>query len=370
MSLTDTLLEPPSTLSPDDMIAAVSRLAAAELASQVVAIDEGAYPGDLMRKFGSVGAWGLHTGADVNLGAAIDAMAVISETCMATGFMAWCQDTLAWYVLNSDNKDLKARFLNDVAAGRALGGTALSNPMKAFCGIENVRLKGTRVEGGYVVKGLLPWVSNLGPDHLFGAIFEVAGAPCKHVMCLVDCAEAAVTLKPSEPFMAMDGTGTYAVQVRDLFVPDAMVIADPAQPYVEKIRGGFMLLQTGMAIGLIRDCIRMMEEVRPSLGHVNKYLEVQPEDLTAALRDAEAEIMELVKTPYDPSPDYWRRVLAVRLAGGEACLLAAQAALLHCGARGYVMAHRSQRRLREALFVAIVTPATKQLKLMLAELAA
>ena len=43
--------------------------------------------------------------------------------------------------------------------------------------------------------------------------------------------------------------------------------------------------------------------------------------------------------------------------------------MLHCGARGYVAAHRAQRRLREAWFIAIVTPATKQLRKMLADTA-
>ena len=77
--------------------------------------------------------------------------------------------------------------------------------------------------------------------------------------------------------------------------------------------------------------------------------------------------MALAATPYDTSPDYWRRVVAVRLRLGEASVAAAHAAMLHCGARGYLRSHRAQRRLREAYFVAIVTPATKQLKKMLSD---
>ena len=53
---------------------------------------------------------------------------------------------------------------------------------------------------------------------------------------------------------------------------------------------------------------------------------------------------------------------------GDASVAAAHAAMLHCGARGYLMSHRAQRRLREAYFVAIVTPATKQLRKMLADM--
>jgi alkylation response protein AidB-like acyl-CoA dehydrogenase len=196
----------------------------------------------------------------------------------------------------------------------------------------------------------------------------VEAAPRRTVMALIDCANPSVTLKPCEPFLAMDGTGTYAIQIRDLFVPDDMVLADPAAPYVEKIRAGFILLQSGMAIGLMRDCVAMMEEVRSSLGHVNCFLEAQPEDIAIQLAELERAVFELARTPHDPSRDYWRRVLAVRLAAGEASVNAAHYAMLHCGARGYSGAHRCQRRLREAYFVAIVTPATKQLRLMLAGL--
>ena len=350
-------------------LADIRKLVGAELPQQVRAIDEGTYPREFLQHLGAAGGYSLHTGADVDLASAIEAMANVSEHCLSTGFMTWCQDTLVWYVLNSDNEALKVKFLDDVASGRRLGGTGLSNPMKGLYGIEAIRLKGRRVEGGYVVKGSLPWVSNLGPDHLFGTIFETEQGATR-VMCLIDCAQDAVVLKPCPPFLAMDGTGTYAVHLRDLFIPDDMILADPATAYVEKIRAGFVLLQTGMALGLVRDCIRMMEDVRPMLGHVNEYLETQPEDVAAALDMATAEIIDLARTPYDTSTDYWRRVLAVRLAGGEASVQAAHNAMLHCGARGYVMANRCQRRLREAYFVAIVTPATKQLRLMLAKLAA
>ena len=58
------------------------------------------------------------------------------------------------------------------------------------------------------------------------------------------------------------------------------------------------------------------------------------------------------------------------LPAGDTAVAAAHAAMLHQGARGYVSHGAAQRRLREAYFVAIVTPATKQLRKMLAELPA
>ena len=352
----------------------IAMLARSELTPIAMAIDEGEiYPDAALRTFGAAGAWSAHLpqNGHVELSDTISAVSAIGETCGATAFMAWCQNTLVWYIANSSNAALKAKYLDHAASGAMLGGTGLSNPMKSFFGIEKLKLKGKKVEGGYTVRGALPWVSNLGPDHVFGTIFEVEADnkddPGEKVMFLADCAAADVTLTPCKPFLAMDGTGTYAVQFRDAFIPDDQILAAPAMPFIKQIRAGFILMQNGMGLGLIRDCIAVMQSVRPSLEHVNRYLPQQPENFSHLLAALEHETMRLAQTPYDTSNAYWRRVVDLRLKIGDASVAAAHAAMLHCGARGYLKTHRAQRRLREAYFVAIVTPATKQLRKMLAD---
>ena len=348
----------------------VAIIARKNLAPQAAAIDAGTvYPEELLRHLGGVGAWGSHqvrNGA-ADLRCAIQSMAALGEVCGATAFMAWCQNTLVWYAANSDNARLRGKFTDKFASGQVLGGTGLSNPMKSFFGIEKLKLKGKKVGGGYVVRGALPWVSNLGPGHFFGTIFEREDEPGAIVMFLADCSDPAINLQPCKPFLAMDGTGTYGVQFRDLFVPDDLILAERAGPFVKKIRAGFVLLQAGMGLGLIRDCIAIMDEVSGSLGHVNRYLPQQPVHFGDLLTDLEAETMALASDPFNAEDSYWRRVVALRLRLGDASVAAAHAAMLHCGARGYLKSHRAQRRLREAYFVAIVTPATKQLRKMLAE---
>jgi alkylation response protein AidB-like acyl-CoA dehydrogenase len=354
---------------------AIRAACARDLAPLVQKIDkEGFYPESVMRELGRLGAFSHHVpdcGDDINLGAAVDAMAAAGEYCLSTSFCMWCQDALAWYIFASQNQTLKHGIGRRAAQGDVLGGTALSNPMKSFFGIEQLRLKGKQSNGGYVVNGALPYVSNLGSDHYFGAIFEVDddGGSKFPVMAIVPCAAEGVSLAANTKFLALDGTRTFSVQLRDALIPDAWIIADPAQDFVKRIRAGFVLLQAGMAFGLIRDCIKLIERTASRLGHVNKYLDEQPEQLAERLMAMEGEVARLCATPFETDTDYWRAVIKARLAAGEASVTAAHAAMLHCGASGYFANAKAQRRLREAYFVAIVTPATKQLRKMLADMA-
>jgi alkylation response protein AidB-like acyl-CoA dehydrogenase len=351
------------------MLARVDAVSAQQLMPLAREIDAGLYPEEIMRAYGTAGAYGSHVGTEMDMGQTIQAIARAGEECISTAFCMWCQDALAWYVASSDNAALKATLLPQLASGKALGGTGLSNPMKTFFGIEKMRLKGTRTPTGYTVKGSLPWVSNVGEDGYFGIVFSVEeDGNIKYVMAVARGDQPGVKTVLDHEFMSMAGTATRSIQFRDAQIDEMFVLADPIDGYLQKIRPGFVLMQTGMALGMIRSSIKLMSQVRGQLGHVNKYLEKQPEDFQALLEGLETEIMELAKTPYDTSIPYFRRVITARLRGGEASTEAAHYAMLHCGARGFVSQGAAQRRLRESYFIAVVTPATKQLRKMLAEL--
>lgn len=354
------------------MLTRVDAVASNQLMPLAREIDAGLYPEDIMRALGTAGAYSAHVNADaLDMGATIEAIARSGEECISTAFCMWCQNALAWYIASSENDALKATLLPKVSTGKALGGTGLSNPMKTFFGIEKMRLKGTRVDGGYTVRGALPWVSNVGEDGYFGIVFSVEeDGETKNIMAVARGDQPGVKTVLDHDFMSMAGTATRAVQFRDALIENVFILSDPIDGYLQRIRPGFVLMQCGMALGMIRSSIKLMEQVKNQLGHVNKYLEKQPEDFAAELADLEAEVMDLAKTPYDTSIPFFRRVVTARLNGGEAAVDAAHFAMLHCGARGFVSQGAAQRRLRESYFIAVVTPATKQLRKMLAELPA
>ncbi len=359
------------------LLASVRAIAQGPLAAQAQAIDRGAYPADVLRQLAAAGAMSAHLaqpdGTPGDYGLAIRAMAEASRVCGATGFMMWCQAVAGLYLQASGNPALVGDRLARHVGGQTLGGTGLSNPMKSFAQIEALLLKATPVEGGYLVNGTLPWVSNLAADHYFGAIAAVQApgeGAGREVMFMLRCDAPGITLKACPAFSGMEGTGTYSVHCKDLFVGAGDTVADPARPFIARVRGGFVLLQCGIAAGVIQGAIDSMWAVEGQLGHVNQFLEDRPADLQAELDGLLARVMALAETPWDTTTDYFIDVLDARAHGAELALRAANSALLHQGARGYLMQSEVQRRVREAQFVAIVTPAIKHLRKEIARLSA
>lgn len=365
------------TTSADGLLDAVRAVARGPLADVAEAIDrQGHYPREVLQQLAALGAFSAHLDAPAgrgDYGLAIRAMAEVSRVCGATGFMAWCQAVCGLYMQASGNPALNGEALMAHATGRTLGGTAMSNPMKSYAQIESLLLKAVPVDGGYRVSGSLPWVSNLGPDHACGALAGVVderGEVVREVMFLLRCDAPGVELRECPSFAGMEGTGTWALRLKDHFIGADEIMADPAKPFIARIRGAFVMLQCGMALGVTQGAIDSMWAVEDQLGHVNQHLDERPADLQAELDALEARVMQLARTPFDPSPAFFIDVLDARAHGAELSLRAAQSALLHQGARGYLMSSDVQRRVRESHFVAIVTPAIKHLRKEIARLSA
>ena len=343
------------------------------IAPDVDRIDrDGIYPDAGLRALGRAGAYSRHLAAHTalpqrSLSAAIADMAAVGETCMSTAFCVWCQDTCGWYLEHTPNAALRDQLQAGIASGAVMGGTGLSNPVKALSGIEPFRLRGSRVEGGWIVTGVLPWISNLGDGHWFGSIFQVADQPGHRVMAMFQCGANGVALKQNAHFVALEGTGTYGVLFRRAFVADAHVLADPIEDVLPRIRPGFVLLQTGMGFGVIAGAVAGMRRDDVTQGASNRYLPMGADDFEEEAAALQARVDTLADHPGE-GRDYLRAVLEARLAVSELTLAATQAGVLHGGSRGYLEGAAVARRQREGNFVAIITPSIRQLRQEIAAL--
>ena len=356
----------------ETLLSQVAELVKAKLKPLVDEIDRnGLYPEDFMRELGAIGGFGAvgteaEGGNGLGLATQIAVLREVGKECGATSFSAWCQAACAWYLHQTPNQAVKDKYLADILQGKVLAGTGMSNTVKHLAGIEKHNLQAERVDGGYTVNGALPWVSNIGEDHIWANTAQIGNS---YVMFITGGQWEGVTLQACPEFCALEGTRTFSLNFKDVFIPDEDVIAAPEQfsDYIASIKSGFILLQIGIGAGIIDDCLKEIEAANVGCGEVNFYLDDQIDDLqarfdtllqkTAKLGDAawqgEASILETLQT---------------RLAAAELCLAAAQSAALHAGAKGYLLRSPVQRRVREAMFVAIVTPATKHLRKEIADL--
>ncbi|MHA3902377.1 acyl-CoA dehydrogenase family protein [Castellaniella sp. WN] len=334
------------------------------LAPQADAIDQGRYPGDFMRALGRLGGFGAALpvesgGLGLDLAAQIDIIARVGRVCGSTAFLAWCQSACAWYLRQTDNAAARERYLAPIVRGEILAGTGMSNCVKHLAGIERINLRARRDGEGYRVNGALPWVSNLGSGHLViaAAAVEEGG----YIMFAAPPGPAAPILRPCPAFAGMEGTGTYGVHLKNVWIPAQDVLAEPAvfEDYIGRIKPGFLLMQIGMGLGLVRASLETIHATNQRLSHVNTFLDDQEDTLGRDLEILLAETVRLARLDPDALP---LDILRARARASELGLRATQSAALHAGAAGYLMSHPAQRRLREALFVAIVTPALKHLR--------
>ena len=355
-------------------IAALKTATKEKLLPKVKDIDLGGeYPQEFMQRIGSLGGFAQtvpqkYGGTGGSVKTALQVIETVSETCLSTGFISWCQIATAWYIQNGESEYLKREILPDIAAGKAMAGTGLSNPMKHFAGIEKIALTATKTTGGYTVKGMLPWVSNLGKGHYLAIAAKIANSD-DYLMAVVKEDFPGLTFKCNAHFIGLEGTGTYSCVLRDVFVPDEWILAAPCAEYVNRIKPGFILTQVGMGLGLVKSCLELCLRANKQLGHINCFfddcLEELHEELNLARIKAYGLADEIVSQQDRLDTEYLAAVIQARLTASELSLKASQAAMLHAGARAYLKGSPQERKLREAYFVAIVTPAIKQLKKML-----
>jgi alkylation response protein AidB-like acyl-CoA dehydrogenase len=178
----------------------------------------------------------------------------------------------------------------------------------------------------------------------------------------VQVGQEGVDIKRNAIFIALEGTGTYSLLFRRAFISDEQLLADPLGDMVARIRPGFVLLQTGMGLGVIDAAAALMREADAQQAHCNTHLELRAGDVTEESAKLRERIRRIAATPNERSRAYTIEYIQARLDVSEFCLKAVQSAMLHWGAMGYLEGSAVHRRMREAWFVAIITPSIRHLR--------
>lgn len=355
------------------LLEAVTAQLKGELVPLVGAIDrDGVFPSEYLHNLGALGGFAAsvppqYGGLGLDFGRQIEITTRVASECGSTAFLVWCQSSCAWYLQHTPNPAVRERYLPAVAAGTLFAGTGMSNPVKHLAGLEKIQLNAQRDGSDYIVSGNLPWVSNVGADHL--AIVAAAVENEGYVMFAVRGDAAGLQLHPCPEFSGMEGTRTLNLRFKAVRIAGADVLAHPNQfsHYMARIKAGFVLGQVGMGLGVVEGSLKTIRESNVTHAEVNAFLDDQGSDLAAELAELTASAVALASQAQAGTAPILD-VLKLRAHTSELALKAANSAVLHAGAKGYLIRHPAQRRLREAVFVAIVTPALKHLRKEISDL--
>lgn len=283
----------------------------------------------------------------------------IAKVCMTTAFCLWCHLAALTYVRQTENIKLKENLLSSLENGEILAGTGLSNPMKYYAGLEKLQLSAMPVQGGYLLSGVLPSVSNLGESHWFGCIAGVKEG--NEIMCFVPCNAEGLKMKEKVDYLGINGSATYACSFNDVFVPDEWILSKNAEAYVEEIRPSFLSYQIPLGLGVTQASISSIEKVCQKQNGCNQFLKKQPVDLRAVEHDIQQKLQSL----YNGDSLNFKDIARIRLETAYLTLEAVQESMLHNGSAGYIKDSAPSRRLREAYFFANLTPTVKHLEKVL-----
>ncbi len=290
---------------------------------------------------------------------AIAANAAVSEHSLAAGFVAWGHRTFIEFTLRSPNHGLRERLLPGLLSGYRAGASGLSNAMKFLSGIEKLQISAEHQNGGYIVSGKLPWVTNLRPSG-FDVAAAIQGSDGRSAFVASLSSEARGLKRSSDlDLMGMQASNTAAVDLIGVTISPEDVLFPDAREWLPRVRPAFLALQCAMSVGLARRSLadtteRAKEGRNVLLGDIGK--------LSAERRCLETALLEGLRDDRfvrDPGS-----LFRIRIKLADIVAQAIQFELFVSGGSAYLTKSGKvfQRRSREAAFIPIITPSIVQLR--------
>jgi len=310
---------------------------------------------DLLR----IGVPQSNGGAGGDVRDAIVAIATVAQQSVTAAFVFWGQRTFIEYLLQGSNAALLERSLPSLLAGSRAGATGLSNAMKFLSGIEQLQIAATPEGTGWRLNGGLAWVTNLRKSGFLAAaaVAPTDGAPA--AIIAFDGHAPGVSRSDDLDLVALRGSNTASVQLAQVEVGAADVIANDATTWLPIVRPAFLGMQCGLSIGLTRASLEQAasisagsrNQLSPRILALQQVLEARVATLLAGVHDGRfrSQAAELFR-------------LRIELAElvQQALMLELQA----MGGRAYLQKEQGgfARRWRESAFIPVVTPSLVQLQ--------
>jgi alkylation response protein AidB-like acyl-CoA dehydrogenase len=270
---------------------------------------------------------------------------------LATAFSVWSQLMVLEY-LRCCPTPAGTDLLPALRSGELTGATALAPAIADLAGGPPLPVAAERDGEGWRLTGRVPWASNLFDDAV--VVTPARTADGGRLVALFRLGAARLT--PSPPLLALNGTGTGSVELRDVPVAADAVLSTDLAGFLPLCVPAMLLLQAALAVGLT-------DAALPSAA---AHLTGPNGTLVAdhrALTERQAEVATRL-TGLAAAPDGATRAALAQLRL-DAVHLAADAVRLEGAVAvgsGFRADTATSRRLREAAFLPVQAPTEGQLR--------
>ncbi|NLA09518.1 MAG: acyl-CoA/acyl-ACP dehydrogenase [Microbacteriaceae bacterium] len=362
---TDTAAAPgePSSLTPaeDELIQAAAALAAQAAAET----DRDELQGEtVLERLGALGALSLGLDRDAaatdggsDLSAYQRLLEAVASECMSSAFSLWAHRMVIEYLRAAGGFD---DVLGDLLAGRRAGSIAMATAMQEVAGVGAVPTLAVREGDGYRVSGRIAWASNIAPGSVVVFPARVVSSlddttdSGERVILVTTIGTEGLSTNEVQDLLALSATRSAMLKFESVFVGAESVVANSFDASRAR-RSTHLLLQAAFCAGLAG---RSLEEAAKQLQGPGGVLAARHAQLRAELQELDQTLrsyIDEIDTVDQQSVTVLRYQLA-RLAG-----VATRHELTLVGGRGYVTTTATNRRLREASFLAVQSPSEVQL---------
>jgi alkylation response protein AidB-like acyl-CoA dehydrogenase len=308
-----------------------------------------------LRWLGSQGLLdGPANGSHDGLRSAVELVRLVAGGCLASGFALWSQLMVLEYLTRFPPSGEVRDELAGLRAGRVTGATALAPAIASLAGRAELPVVAEPDGDGWLLSGPVRWASNLFDDAV--VVTPARTADGERIVAMIRLDAPGVRRHPPARLLALNGTGTGALELRGVAVGPGAVLGRDLVGFMSGCRPAMLLLQAALAVGVTDAAI---EETAGRLGGVNAVLRGDHDQLTARQRQVSDDLLRLAQRPGQAARGEFAalRLAAIRLAA-EAVRLEAAAG----GGAGYRDGAATSRRVREAAFLPVQAPTEAQLR--------
>lgn len=297
-------------------------------------------------------------GVDGTLLSAIEDIASVSEECLTSGFVFWCQRTFIEYLVKSPNHWLRRQILSLILQGKLSGTVEFINGTRYLAGSEPLQVRATLEADTVVLDGFLPWVSNLQPHNFVVAIAAETNTGEKIIIAVPSEAKG-LEREEDLQLLGLQGSWTSNLHFHKVRLSRKWIISEDADGFLLNIHPTFLLLQCGLGLGITR---RATEETLQSIDGDNESVLVNRLRYnTFTIVQLESQLWKLSALQSFETSDL-RELMELRLALFRLALDSVWLELEAKRETAYLKPSGTARRLREVAFLPSLTPTLLELE--------